>query len=125
MSKELNPVGWFEIPVRDLARAKAFYEYVFAIKLDEHQIGPLQMAWLPMNEDAVGASGSLVKGNGYDPSFEGVLIYFTAPDIEATLSRSKEKGGKVIAEKTRIGEYGFIALIQDTEGNRIGLHSRE
>lgn len=123
MNSEMNPVGWFEIPVEDIARAKAFYGYVFDLELEEHQMDQLQMAWFPMKENAMGAPGTLVKGDGYKPSLDGILIYFTAPNIEDTLSRTREKGGKVIAEKTDIGEYGFIALIQDTEGNRIGLHS--
>jgi predicted enzyme related to lactoylglutathione lyase len=124
LSTQSNPVGWFEIPVRDMARAKAFYEHVFALELEEHQMGSSFMAWFPMKEGVVGAAGSLVKGEGYKPSLEGVLVYFTAPDIEATLSRAREKGGHLIAEKYSIGEYGFVALIQDSEGNRIGLHSR-
>jgi predicted enzyme related to lactoylglutathione lyase len=124
MSVQKNPVGWFEIPVKDMARAKSFYQHVFALELEEHQIGSELMAWFPMAEGVTGSAGSLVKGEGYEPSLKGVLIYFTAPDIDATLSRAKEKGGRVITEKTSIGEHGFYALIQDTEGNRIGLHSR-
>ncbi len=125
MSIQTNPVGWFEIPVTDMARAKTFYEHVFDLELEEHQTGPLLMAWFPMEENFIGAGGSLVKGEGYEPSPDGVLVYFTAPDIDATLSSVREKGGTVIAEKTGIGEYGFIAMIEDSEGNRIGLHSRE
>jgi predicted enzyme related to lactoylglutathione lyase len=124
MSVQRNPVGWFEIPVKDMARAKAFYEHVFALQLEEHQMGPHSMAWFPMLEGVPGSTGSLVKGEGYEPSLEGVLIHFTAPDIDAVLSRTKEKNGRVITEKTSIGEHGFYALIKDSEGNRIGLHSR-
>jgi hypothetical protein len=124
MSTEKNPVGWFEIPVIDMERAKGFYEYVFSMKLEEHQMGSDCMAWFPMKDGVDGATGSLIEGEGYTPSLEGVLIYFTAPDIDAALSRAKEKGGAVIAEKFSIGEYGFVALIQDSEGNRVGLHSR-
>ena len=125
MNTGLNPVGWFEIPVSDMDRAKGFYQHVFAFDLKEHLMGDLLMAWFPMNERGIGATGSLVKGEGYKPSLEGVLVYFTSPDIEDMLSRVTQKGGKVIVQKTSIGEYGFIAMIQDTEGNRIGLHSRE
>jgi predicted enzyme related to lactoylglutathione lyase len=124
MDKEFNPVGWFEIPVTDMARAKAFYEHVFKIQLEEHDIGPIKMAWFPMFEGAIGAAGSLVLADGYNPSTNGVLVYFTAPDIEAHQKRVKEKGGTVLAEKFSIGEFGFIAMVQDTEGNKIGLHSR-
>ncbi len=125
MGKERNPVGWFEIPVTDIGRAKDFYEYVLGLELEEHQMGPLDVAQFPIQNMGIGAAGSLVRGGGYKPSLQGVLVYFSAPDIEATLSRAQDKGGQVIAGKNSIGEYGFIALIQDTEGNRIGLHSRE
>ncbi len=124
MSTQWNPVGWFEIPVTEMARAKAFYEHVFNLTLEEHLMGPLLMAWFPMKEGVAGAAGSLVKGKGYEPSLEGVLVFFTTLDIESVLSRAREKDGYVLAEKTSIGEHGFIALIQDSEGNRIGLHSR-
>ena len=125
MSAQKNPVGWFEIPVKDMARAKSFYEHVFGLDLEEHRMGPLLMAWFPMEEGVAGAAGSLVKGEGYEPSDKGVLVYFTAPDIDAALARAREKGGRVISEKTSIGEYGFIGIIVDSEGNRVGLHSRE
>ncbi len=124
MSTEHNPVGWFEIPVKDLERAKTFYEHIFEVQLEEHQMGPQQMAWFPMHEGTIGAAGTLIKGPGYEPSSNGVLVYFTAPDIDATLARVEQKGGRTLAPKTSIGEYGFIGLFLDCEGNRIGLHSR-
>lgn len=125
MNTEMNPVVWFEIPVTDMARAKGFYEYVFGLKLEDREMGPLQMAWFPMKENAGGATGSLVKAEGYEPALAGVLVYLSTADIGSTVARAKDKGGQVIAEKSSIGEYGFIALIQDSEGNRIGLHSME
>lgn len=125
MIKEMNPMGWFEIPVIDIKRAISFYEHLLVIKLEEHVLGELQMAWFPMKEEGIGASGSLVKGDDYIPSLKGVLIYFSAPDLDAAVDRAREQGGKVLTERTSIGEYGFVAMIQDTEGNRIGLHSRE
>jgi hypothetical protein len=125
MSAKANPVGWFEIPVSDMARARAFYEHVFELELDERRMGEELMAWFPMERDVVGAAGSLIKTEGHRPSRDGVLVYFTAPDINAALDRVREKGGEVLVERTSIGEYGFVALIVDTEGNRIGLHARE
>lgn len=122
MSMPLNQVVWFEIPVADMQRAKLFYETVLTLQLDEHRVGMLQMAWFPMNETAMGATGSLVKGDGYEPSPEGALIYFAAPDLDAAIERARQCGGTVIIGRTDIGEHGFIALIRDTEGNRIGLH---
>jgi predicted enzyme related to lactoylglutathione lyase len=124
MGARVNPVGWFEIPVTDMARGKAFYEYVFELELEDEQMGAGQMATFPMSWEESGTSGALVKGEGYVPSREGVLVYFTAPDIEATLARAREKGGVVLSEKMNIGKHGFVASIKDPEGNRVMLHSR-
>jgi len=124
MAQHMNPVGWFEIPVQDLERARGFYEAVFNIELSPQQMGPLEMAWFPMVEGAPGATGSLVKAEGYTPSTDGVRIYFTAPDIEETLERAVKNGGEVLMERTGIGDYGFIARLRDTEGNSIAIHSR-
>lgn len=127
MSKQYNPVGWFEIPVTDMTRAKTFYEYVLGTPFEDHEMDSLQMAWFPMinEEGAYGAAGSLVKSESREPSAQGTLVYFTAPDLDAALSRAAEKGGRIVAPKTDIGEYGFIGLILDSEGNRVGLHSMQ
>lgn len=125
MPADHNPVGWFEIPVKDLARARAFYEKVFGFDdLAVHDMGPLKMAWFPWKEDSIGAPGALCEGETYEPSHAGTLVYFTAPDIEGTLVRAAENGGKVLFPKKSIGEYGFVGFMEDCEGNRIGLHSR-
>jgi predicted enzyme related to lactoylglutathione lyase len=124
MSTEFNPVGWFEIPVVDMARAKTFYEHILGIQLDLHAFGPLQMAWFPMRNGEYGAAGSLVKHEAYTPAPSGTLVYFTVPDIDAALQRVSAQGGKVLRSKTRIGEYGFVGHFEDCEGNRVALHSR-
>jgi predicted enzyme related to lactoylglutathione lyase len=118
-----NPVNWFEIPVDDLDRAKKFYETVLGIELSLQEMGPLQMAWFPMTEGLPGATGSLVKGEGYSPSTAGSLVYFTVKDLDETLGRVSAGGGKVLFPKMSIGEYGFIAHFEDSEGNRVALHA--
>jgi uncharacterized protein len=123
MTQPMNAVNWFEIPVTDLARAKAFYEHVLGLPLSLNEMGPLKMAWFPMNQGAMGATGSLVKAAGFTPSHAGSLVYFTVEDIEAALKRAAAKGGKVLNPKTGIGQYGFIAHFEDCEGNRVALHS--
>ena len=121
---ECNPVGWFEIPVTDMLRAKTFYEAVFKWPIMEKEMeNDIVMGWFPMSETGSGASGSLVKGKGYIPSLGGTLIYFSNSDIDGTLDRVRNNGGNVMTVKTSIGEYGFIAHFEDTEGNRIGLHA--
>ncbi len=124
MSDRVNPVGWFEIPVNDMPRAKAFYEQVFGMELQPQQMGPMLMAWFPMAENEYGAAGALVKGEWYQPSEKGVVIYLSSADIDTALDRADAAGGKALQRKTSIGEYGFIGFLQDCEGNRIGLHSR-
>lgn len=124
MSAEFNPVGWFEIPVTDMTRAKTFYEHVFGLKLELSNLGPLQMAFFPMKPDQYGSAGSLVKHESYAPSHSGTMVYFTVHDIDAALKRATERGGKVLGQKKSIGEYGFVGHFEDSEGNRIAVHTR-
>jgi hypothetical protein len=120
---KFNPVNWFEIPVNDLQRAIAFYEKSLQVKLSREEMGPMKMAMFPSDMEGLGAAGSLVKADGYGPCAGGTLVYFRVKDIEATLKRIVEKGGKILMPKTAIGKYGFIAQFEDTEGNREALHS--
>ena len=123
-----NVVGWFEIPVSDMDRAIAFYSKVLDLKLEKNLMGPLVMAWFPWKEDGLGSPGSLVYHKEYyKPSSDGVLVYFTAHsgDLANELSRVEEAGGKILQGKTKISDdYGFMALLIDSEGNRVALHSR-
>lgn len=124
-----NVVGWFEIPVKKMERAISFYEKVFDLKLDRHKMGPLEMAWFPWLEDKSGSPGTLVyHPEYYEPSVDGVLIYLTAHsgDLSNELLKVEAVGGKILQPKTEISaEYGYMALILDSEGNRIALHSRQ
>jgi uncharacterized protein len=119
----MNPVNWFEIPAKDLNRAKAFYEHVLGVELSVNDMGPLKMAWFPMGRDQPGAAGTLVQAEGYVPSRTGTVVYFSVPDIEAALKRAAEKGGSVLMAKNSIGEYGFIGQFEDREGNRVAVHA--
>ncbi|MCC6643441.1 VOC family protein [Candidatus Peregrinibacteria bacterium] len=124
-----NAVGWFEIPVIDMNRAIQFYEAVFGYKLDRHQMGELDMAWFPSHDEAKGASGSLVKHQQfYTPSTTGILIYFTCPSgkVQTEFEKATAAGAKVVVPPRQISpEYGYMAVVTDTEGNNIALHSRE
>ena len=126
---DANMVGWFEIPVADMERAKKFYETVFGIKIQVEQFGDTQMGWFPFAKDpeAKGAAGSLVQNLGfYKPSANGTLIYFSSPEINYELRMVEEAGGVLLQEKTLIKEeIGYMALFLDSEGNRIALHSKE
>ncbi len=118
-----NPVNWFEIPVKDVARARKFYEKVFGLELTPEEMGPYTMTFFPWTENAPGAAGTLIKGEGYEPSHAGTLVYFSVDDIEETLLKVTANGGRTLFPKKSIGEYGFIAHFEDTEGNRLALHS--
>ena len=121
-----NMVGWFEIPVADMDRAKAFYNAVFNIEVQVQDFEGTLMGWFPFAEDKPGASGSLVYNEAYKPSdTHGVLVYFASEEITKELSRVEAEGGKVIQQKTQISpEIGYMAIFVDSEGNRIALHSR-
>ena len=123
MAAEMNPVNWFEIPTTDLERATSFYETALGISLSPMEMAPLKMAWFPMTQGAAGATGALVQGEGYAPSASGTLVFIHVDDIDATLARIAANGGKTLVPKTDIGEYGSFAHFEDTEGNRVALHS--
>lgn len=120
-----NPVGWFEIYVQDMARAKAFYEKMLAIELSELQMPGVEMWTFPMHDDAQGASGALVMMEGIPSGGNSTLVYFSCEDCAKEESRVAQGGGTVFKEKFSIGEHGCISLVNDTEGNMIGLHSRQ
>ena len=117
-----NPVNWFEIPVSDLGRAKKFYESVFGAELAENEMGPNKMAWFPMEMGAPGCAGTLIQGESYKPSHDGSLVYIHVPKIDVALERIGKAGGKTLAPRMSIGEHGFIAHFEDSEGNRVALH---
>ncbi len=119
-------VAWFEIPVTDMDRAKAFYESVFKIEINLQDIGGVMMAFFPANPEAPGAMGSLMKYESYIPSHEGTLIYFSSEDVQIELDRINNAGGKVLQDKVQISpEIGYMGVFQDTEGNRIALYSQK
>ena len=120
-----NPVNWFEIYVQDMARAKAFYESVFDIELSKLEATDLEMFAFPMQQDGAGATGALIRMPGFPSGNNSVLIYFSCADCAVEAARAANAGGKVETPKRAVGPYGYIAHIIDTEGNIIGLHSRQ
>ena len=121
-----NPVGWFEIYVQDMTRAKKFYENVFATQFTKLESGAPQspeMWAFPMNRDGGGASGALVRMPGFNSGANSVLVYFNTEDCAVVADKAVKAGGKIQMPKRSIGQYGHIALVYDSEGNMIGLHS--
>lgn len=124
MQMTTHSIDWFEIPVLDFPRAKAFYSAIFDFEMPEMQMGPNLMGFL-LFEMGKGIGGAIVKGEGYVPSIMGSLVYLTAGnDLSVVLARVQRAGGMVLCPKTQISpEHGYFALFRDSEGNRVGLHS--
>ncbi|MBA4393251.1 MAG: lactoylglutathione lyase [Desulfobacca sp.] len=118
-----NPVGWFEIYVQDMERAKHFYESVFLLKLEKLNSPEIEMWTFSMDMNRFGAGGALVKMEGMPSGGNSVLVYFSCKDCAQEEGRAAQFGGEIHLKKMSIGEYGFISLVLDTEGNMIGLHS--
>jgi predicted enzyme related to lactoylglutathione lyase len=123
-----NPVVWFEIYVNDMPRAKKFYESVLKTELTklptpESIEGGMEMMAFPMEMEAEGAAGALVKMEGFKAGGGGTIVYFNSNDCAVEEGRVEGAGGKIFQSKQDIGEFGFIVLAQDTEGNMFGIHS--
>lgn len=128
IDENTNVVTWFEIPVADLNRAKAFYETILDIKMVLRTDGPEEAVFFPYNPDVVQATSGRVTGvisrsDKNSPSGQGTRVYINAsPGIQAVLDRVEQAGGKVRSPKMQI-PAGYIAMIEDTEGNIVGLHA--
>lgn len=123
----MNSVGWFEIYVDDMSRAKKFYEGVFNKKLEpiDSADAEIQMLSFPGDMKGYGANGALVKMEGVQAGHNSVLVYFSCLNCALEESRVQEFGGQVMKSKFSIGNYGFVSLVADSESNMIGLHSLE
>lgn len=122
---KMNPVVYFEIPVLDLARASGFYSKVFETTLTKDNVDGYQMAFFESSDQSFGATGALVVGEVYIPSHQGCFLYFGVESIDETVARALQHGGSVLYPKKSNGDLGFVAEIQDTEGNRIALHEEK
>jgi predicted enzyme related to lactoylglutathione lyase len=124
-----NAISWFEIPSSDLARATRFYEAIFNTSLVPVDLPNIRMRMFPLTDLENGIGGAVVDSGGFHkPSAtDGPLIYLNGnPDLQIILDKVTNAGGIVVVPKTQISEaFGFMAIIIDTEGNRIGLHSIE
>lgn len=119
-----NPVGWFDIHVFNFERAKNFYEKVFNVKLVDLPIEWGKQAVFPFSPESPSISGALVEKKDMQPNANNTVVYFETEDCIAEESRIEEAGGKVVQSKMHIGEFGYVAIFIDSEGNTVGLHSR-
>ena len=125
----MSKVGWFEIYVEDMERAKSFYQTVFNCTLEQmenptdQEMKGLEMWAFPGDMESYGANGMLVKVPGFESGKNSVLVYFGCEDCAVEEARIEGAGGKIDQSKFSIGKHGFVSLVYDTEGNMFGLHS--
>jgi predicted enzyme related to lactoylglutathione lyase len=126
MSK-MNAIGWFDIYVTDLDRAVEFYQTVLQCKLEPigDPTGETQMMSFPADIGAYGAGGALSKSPHAGPGVGGTIVYFNSEDCAVDESRVEAAGGQVVRPKFSIGEFGFVSLCMDTEGNMVGIASMQ
>ncbi len=122
-----NAISWFEIPATDLERAQKFYEAIFEISMIPMDLPNIKMRMFPLDDMINGVGGAVVDSGGFHKpsSTEGPLVYLNGnPDVQQVLDKVAAAGGTIMVPKTEISpEYGYMAVVLDTEGNRIGLHS--
>jgi predicted enzyme related to lactoylglutathione lyase len=130
IDEQTNILTWFEIPVTDIDRAKTFYETILTIKMVKRIDRSDESVFFPYNPNVIQATsgrvtGVLSKSATNKPSANGPIIYINAsPSIQNVLDKVEKAGGKLLSPKVQIPP-GFIALIMDSEGNRIGLHAEK
>lgn len=124
MEELKSAINWFEIPVIDFDRAVRFYSEIYAFEMPTRDMGHLRMGFF-QHQPGVGTGGAIVTGDGYKPTADGVKLYLNAgSDLRTVLDRVTVAGGTVVQDKTQISpDVGYFAIISDTEGNRIFLHS--
>ncbi len=118
-----HAIHWFELPTIDLARAKKFWETVLEIELQPEDMGEMKLALFPSDGDE-SVAGALLHDGRRKPSADGAIVYLNADGkLDACIARVERAGGKIALPKTDIGAPGFIAIVVDTEGNAVGLHT--
>ncbi|MBP6740698.1 MAG: VOC family protein [Leptospiraceae bacterium] len=120
-----NAIGWFDIYVNDMKRATTFYETVLKQKLEKiaDPTGETEMMSFSGDMKSYGASGALVKSKYSKPGVGGTMVYFSVEDCAVEEARVIKAGGKLLRPKFSIGEFGFVSLCEDIEGNQFGLNS--
>ena len=116
-------ISLFEIPATDISRAVNFYQAILDINIEKMEMPGMEMGVFPYEGQMV--TGVIMKGEGYNPTADGVTIYLNGGDnLQTILDKVEKNGGKIIAPKTaHADESGFFALFLDTEGNKLGLNS--
>ncbi len=126
MNNSTNSLNWFEIPAKNILRSKKFYESIFSIEMPVHEMFNTKMAFFPMESNSGKVTGALAESKDHVPGKTGTMVYLNAnPNMDSVLEKVEKAGGNIVLSKTDIGENGFMAFIEDSEGNRVGIHSME
>ncbi|HVY30158.1 MAG TPA: VOC family protein [Polyangiaceae bacterium] len=118
-----HAINWFELPTTDLDRAARFYEQVLGVSFKREHFAGTDMHMAVFQGEQESVRGALIADERRKPVADGTLVYLHAPKLDESLSRIERAGGSVVMPKTDIGDPGFIALVRDTEGNVVGLHT--
>jgi predicted enzyme related to lactoylglutathione lyase len=124
--KMKHAISWFQIPVTNFERAVKFYSSILSVEFTKTKAMGFEVALFPHHRETGTVGGALYCGNGFVPNINGTTVLLNAgEDLSVALSKIEEAGGKILLPKTPINNgSGFIAQFQDTEGNRVGLHSK-
>ena len=124
MTKQANRISWFEIPVTDLERAAALYGKTLGIEMKREVLFGVPHAILMADGEAV--TGTLISDPKRAPRRgTGTVVYLYAADgVAAALARAVAAGARCVQPTTDIAPFGTIALIEDLDGNVVGLHAR-
>jgi len=123
-TKNMNSrISLFEIPATDISRAINFYQVILDINIEKMEMPGMEMGIFPYEKQVV--TGVIMKGDGYNPTTDGVTIYLNGGDnLQVILDKVEKNGGKILLPKTaHADESGFFALFLDSEGNKLGLNS--
>jgi predicted enzyme related to lactoylglutathione lyase len=119
-----STIEWFEIPAVDFDRAVKFYDSVLGVQLRKEIFAGMSNGIFPYDQGTTG--GAVVFNPAHQPGNQGTVVYLSARgDLDGALSRVPAAGGRVIMPKTAIGDPGYIAIVIDTEGNKVGLHQEK
>lgn len=130
-----DAITWFDIPTENFNRAVKFYSDILGREIRVDTV--IRHGFFPMDGiegvngnpvlpgPGTGVGGNLVPpGPGYKPCANGTRVYLSCQGIiDEVLAKVEKAGGKIVAGKLKIGDMGWLALIMDTEGNTVGLHS--
>ena len=124
MEELKSAINWFEIPTIDFDRAVNFYSEIYAFAMPTRDMGHIKMGFF-QHKQGEGTGGAIVSGDAFAPCKDGAKLYLNGgTNLSVVLDRVTDAGGAVVQGKTEIGPgIGYFAIIDDTEGNQIYLHS--